>query len=225
MKPDRSKPVNLKRTDAGQASGRPASVGAGNPRNISAQDREPIAGLEHTPMWLIVLLGVLFYGVQLYLDRYAGGFNVKVHEPYVSYQELEDMRPKSGDEMILAKGMANYMTLCAPCHQASGLGNPGQAPPLVGSEWVVGSPERVIRIPIQGLTGPIQVNGQEWNATMPPMVASTVSDEDFAALLTYIRRTWGNQASAVTKEQVKAVRDAVANRSDPWTADELSKLP
>jgi hypothetical protein len=81
----------------------------------------------------------------------------------------------------------------------------------------------MIRIPLVGLAGPVEVKGQPWNLAMPAMGAA-LPDDDLAAVLTYIRQSWGNKASAITPEQVKAVRTAIGNRSQPWTATELKAI-
>ena len=117
-----------------------------------------------------------------------------------------------------------YENICGLCHGNDGLGKPSQAPPFAGSEWALGSPNRMIRIPLAGLAGPVQVNGQTWNLAMPAMGAA-LPDDDLAAVLTYIRQSWGNKGSAVTSEQVKAVRAEVGNRTQPWTAEQLNAIP
>jgi mono/diheme cytochrome c family protein len=81
----------------------------------------------------------------------------------------------------------------------------------------------MIRIPLAGLAGPVEVKGQQWNLAMPAMGAA-LPDDDLAAVLTYIRQSWGNKASAITPEQVKAVRAAVGTRTQPWTADQLKAI-
>ena len=72
------------------------------------------------------------------------------------------------------------------------MGKPGQAPPFARSEWALGNPNRMIRIPWPGLAGPIQVAGTEWNLAMPAMGAA-LPDDDLAAVLTYIRQSWGTR--------------------------------
>jgi mono/diheme cytochrome c family protein len=57
-----------------------------------------------------------------------------------------------------------------------------------------------------------------------PAMGAALSDEDLAAVLSYIRQSWGNKASAITPDQVKAIRAQVGNRSQPWTAEELDKV-
>jgi mono/diheme cytochrome c family protein len=111
------------------------------------------------------------------------------------------------------------------CHQANGLGTPGQFPPLAESDWVnEAEPGRMIRIVLNGLQGPITVKGQNYNNVMVSW--NMLSDDDIAAVITFVRqnREWGNKASAVTPEQVKAVRAKVKGRTTAYTPDELLKI-
>ena len=78
------------------------------------------------------------------------------------------------------------------------------------------------RIPLAGVSGPIKVKDQMWNLSMPAMGAS-MSDEDLALVLTYIRSSWGNKGSEVTAAQVKAIRTELAGRQ-PYTEAELQKV-
>jgi mono/diheme cytochrome c family protein len=100
--------------------------------------------------------------------------------------------------------------LCAACHQPQGQGMAGLAPPLVGSPWVNGGMGAVIRIVLQGKT-----NGE---MTMPPLAA--LEDDKIAAILTYVRRAWGNEASPVTEGEVQAVRSETRLREEPWNETE-----
>jgi mono/diheme cytochrome c family protein len=106
------------------------------------------------------------------------------------------------------------------------MGKPNQAPPLAGSEWVIGPINRLIRIPLYGLSGPITVKAHEmlFAAGMPPMGAG-LADDDLAALLTYIRNSWGNKASVITPAQVKAVKTEVGNHPQPFTPEEIKQVP
>jgi mono/diheme cytochrome c family protein len=191
-----------------------------------ADDFEPEAEAGAVPVWLFVLLLVLVYWGMIHLDNHAGGFNKFVYGPFQSYKQLADLAPKSGPEMLIAKGEAIYGTVCIACHQATGLGSPGQYPPLAGSEWVQGSSNRVVRIPLQGLTGNIEVKGQTINGSMPAFGTTPPmdNDENVAAVLTYIRQAWGNKAPPISPEQVKAVRAETASRTSQWTPEELLKI-
>lgn len=179
------------------------------------------AGRTAVPVWLVFLLFVLLYWGMVYFDQRSGWFAPQVYAPYVSMTEVQLYQPAAGGSK--ERGRAVYETLCALCHNSDGMGKPAQAPPFVKSEWVLGPANRMIHIPLLGLTGPVQVNGQEWNLSMPAMGA-TLSDEDLAAVLTYIRQSWGNNASEITPEQVKAVKAQIGNRSQPVTAAELMSV-
>jgi len=118
-------------------------------------------------------------------------------------------------------GAQVYNSLCVACHGPDGKGLNG-LPPLVGSDWPKGAAERSIKIVLQGMTGPVEVAGQNYNIDMPPQGA-VLSDEKIAAALTYVRKTFAGGAGAVTPELVKSVRAATAGRTTPWTAAELLK--
>jgi mono/diheme cytochrome c family protein len=119
-------------------------------------------------------------------------------------------------------GEQTFSTVCAACHQANGKGLPGAFPSLAGSDWVTADPETPIRIVLAGLSGPIKVAGADYNSMMPPPPG--LDDEKIAAVLTYVRKSFGNTADAVTKDQVAAVRASLGGRSNPFTAEELNKL-
>lgn len=114
---------------------------------------------------------------------------------------------------------ASAYGVCAPCHHANGLGIPNAYPSLVGTTWVIGDPELLIKVTLHGLQGPITVNGRPWNAMMMPL--ANLPDGQIAAALTHTRTSWGNAASPITPEQVAKVRAEHAGRTRPWTAAEL----
>lgn len=115
-------------------------------------------------------------------------------------------------------GKAEYL-VCQTCHQENGEGLPNLYPPLAGSEWVTGEPEIPIAIVLHGMQGEITVKGAKYNNVMAPW--ASLSDAQIAAILTYERSSWGNSASAITAEQVAAVRAKTASRTTPWTPDEV----
>ena len=176
------------------------------------------------PVWLVVLLLVLLFWGMVSFDRSGGwSFDPALYGPYTSLTELQSYEPR-GAGSSLERGKAVYENVCALCHNPDGMGKPNQAPPFAGSDWAMGSAARMIRIPLSGLSGPVKVKDTEWNLSMPAMGAA-LPDDDLAAVLTYIRQSWGNKGSAVTPEQVKAVRAEIGNRSQPWTAEQLNAIP
>ena len=115
---------------------------------------------------------------------------------------------------------------CAVCHQANGQGVPGSFPPLAGSEWATAANTALpIRVVLHGLQGAVTVKGQKFNGAMPAYgTMQPMSDSDVAAVLTYVRSSWGNAASAVTPAQVAEQRSATAARTTPWAPADLAPL-
>ena len=194
------------------------------PTTVSPES-EPIPMFSTLPVWLVVLMLLLLYRGAVFFDQHGGWFESKVYKPYISLADVERFQPRSRAGAQLARGKVIFETICALCHNPDGMGKPNQAPPLAGSEWAnAEGPNRMIRIPLSGLTGPITIKDQQWNLAMPAMGAA-LADEDLAAVLTYIRHSWGNKASAVTADQIKNVRAEIANRTQPWTVEELKAIP
>ena len=130
------------------------------------------------------------------------------------------VKPLTAEEQArFDAGKALFTTVCAACHQIDGRGLDGLAPPLLDSEWVLGVPERAIRIVLKGVRGPISVAGRMHTGDMPAF--GIFDDGQIASVLTYVRREWGHSASPVTPAQVQAARAATAGHSDAWSPQEL----
>jgi mono/diheme cytochrome c family protein len=188
----------------------------------TADPGEPASPGAVVPVWLLILMVLLLYGGAVYFDQHGGWFDSRVYAPYRSAAELQKYQPRT-EGLDLERGRVVFETVCALCHGVDGAGKPGQAPPLVGSDWVLGNPNRMIRIPLYGLSGPIRVKDQDWNLAMPAMGAA-LPPNDLAAVLTYIRTSWGNKASAITPEQIQGVKAQVGNRAQPFTAADLNAV-
>jgi mono/diheme cytochrome c family protein len=190
-------------------------------------DAEPTATRAEASKWIVALMVVtvvmIFFGGH-YLDTHGGWFDPKVYAPYQNADEVLSFQPQSGAAAAAARGRKVYEAVCGVCHGVDGAGKPGQFPPLAGSEWVNGKGvNRLVRIPLQGLVGTITVQGKDWNLNMAAMGVA-LSDDDLAAVLTYVRTSWGNKAGEVTADDVKKVRAEVAGHQ-ATTAAELMKLP
>lgn len=155
------------------------------------------------------------------------GFYVGADQPvYVTYGTsdpvlrtfIRTLMSSGGD--AASKGQAIFQKTCAACHQRDGSGRPGLAPPLVGSEWVLApGGERLARIVLNGLSGPITVQGREWNLPMPPW-RDNLDDDAVAVVLSYIRSGLGtNRAAAIKPELVNTARQQ--SHAGPETATEL----
>ncbi len=126
------------------------------------------------------------------------------------------------EQKLFDDGKNLYLGICASCHQPSGLGEEGKAPPLLDSPFLLGSPKRMVGVVMHGITGPIEVHGRVYNMTMPGVQG--LQDEHIAAILTYARREWEHRGDPVTPEQVAKARKAFEGRETPWTAKELETM-
>lgn len=179
------------------------------------------------PLWAMFLLMLVAIIAGGQLGPMTGGWSFNVSNPFAAAGG-GDPRPGGVDAggaldpfaLAMKKGASGY-AVCGGCHQGNGGGLPGQFPPLAKSEYVVGGTERLIRIVQHGLVGPVTVNGQGYNTPggMQPFGAA-MSSQDLANVLTFVRNSWGNQATMVTKEMVQKVRDE-EKRASQWTAAEL----
>ncbi len=108
----------------------------------------------------------------------------------------------------VAAGQALFAGTCSTCHQADGKGLAGVFPPLAGSDYLAKGNDALIGIVLNGLTGPVTVNGQDYNSVMPPM--SQLTDDEVANILTYVVNSWGNAGGQVSAEEVARVRAGTA---------------
>lgn len=195
---------------------------------VTRERPEPQEGMEPVSLWLVVFIAVLLFWAGSYLTQYSGGFRAdEFNEGQINVKAAPARGGGSEDpaEEMARAGAAVYANNCGVCHQADGNGTPGLFPPLAGSEWVLAEgPNRLVRIVLHGLQGPIQVKGTAFNNQMNAF-GPNLSDKEISAVLTYIRNTWGNKASMVTPEEVAAVRAATDPRSVAWTAEELDAVP
>ena len=128
----------------------------------------------------------------------------------------------AAEQKLFDDGKNLYLGICASCHQASGLGEEGKAPPLLDSPFLLGAPKRMAGIVMHGITGPIEVHGRVYNMTMPGVQG--LQDKHIAAILTYARREWEHRGDPVSPAQVAAARKAFQGRETPWTAKELDEM-
>lgn len=133
-------------------------------------------------------------------------------------------------EMLRAsfpKGATLFYFNCKTCHGIDGNGTASLAPPFNQSEWVTGDKNKLISIVLFGLTGPVKVNGHlykapEINGDMPGIgFSKAISDEDIAQVLSFIRKSWQNNAEKITTEEVQQVRLKWKDRQKSFTIDEL----
>jgi len=155
----------------------------------------------------------------------AGGFLSEPEREFVTF--VPPAHLTGADLKAYETGAAIYQreAHCMTCHQAHGKGLGVIYPTLVGSPWVLGSEERLAKMVLHGLWGPMTVNGQTYDPArgVPPMTAfrAILKDDEVAAVMTFVRNTWGNRASATSPDLVKKVRQETASRSTFWSPDDL----
>lgn len=196
------------------------------PKSTSARiETEPTVSTGTARAWPFVLLGVLLFGCFLHVENSGGAFRADIYQP--GDKTPPRAAAKSPEEQLLDRGRQVYAT-CAACHQPNGMGTPGQFPPLVASEWVLHeNANRIVRLVLDGVGGPITVKGAAYSNAMVPW-RDTLNDYDIAAVSSFIRsnKEWGNNASFVTPAQVKLIREDTKSRAgQAWTADDLLKVP
>ena len=158
------------------------------------------------------------------LARDLADFSLGISEKPTKAAAVAKAKPLTPEEQkLFDDGKEVYEATCLACHQPHGMGQEGLAPPLVGTDWMASSPERLIRIVIHGLRGPIKVKDQTYEMDMPAL--GVLDDEQIASVLTYARRNWGHTYSPVTPALVKKVRQETEKREEAWTEAELLKIP
>lgn len=193
-------------------------------RAIVREPRDPLEGREPVPWWVWAVAALSLFWGGWYLGRHGGDFGTQAHIAYAMRvaSVAEEAVEMEGDAVAdpIAEGALIYARTCQACHQADGAGFAGAFPPIVGSEWVVGAPETLVRVILHGVQGPIRVAGQDFDGVMPGWEGQ-LSDAQVAAVASYIRQWDANDAGAIDAETVAAVRLADAGRTVPWTAEEL----
>lgn len=124
-----------------------------------------------------------------------------------------------GKEIYMKEGY------CTTCHQPDGKGLTSSGfPPLTNTKWVTGSEERLIKVVLNGLLGPIEVDGKKYPGQVPMTpFAGMLNDNEVAAVLTYVRNSFGNQAPAVSADKVKMVRAASKSHEGFYSPTQLLK--
>lgn len=183
---------------------------------------EPHEGMSPVPLFLVFLIATLCFFSGVYFVKYSGNFQSDAFSPH--FNPGAAAAPPV-EISLFDRGEKVFRSQCVACHQAEGTGVPGVYPPLAGSEWVEESPELLARILINGLNGPIEVKGNTYNGNMPAFGPGglDLSDKQIAGVLTFIRQSWGHNASEVTIDMMDTYLADYSGRSTPWTASELKE--
>ncbi|MGX5852696.1 PVC-type heme-binding CxxCH protein [Dyadobacter jiangsuensis] len=154
-------------------------------------------------------------------EAHLKGENVKKEKQTVAATNL-----KGKDLILFNQGRQIYAKegYCGTCHQPDGKGLEASGFPPLSGAWVTGSDERLIKIALKGLLGPIEVNGKKYPGQVPMTpFAGLLKDDEVAAVLTYVRNSFGNKAAAISPEKVKQVRAATEAKKDFYSPEQLLK--
>lgn len=193
-------------------------------RQVLREQFEPSEGQQRVPITLFLFFVGLAMWAGWYLSEYDGNFQANVYDGPDAFRQMDlsqagETKERQIDPLLLGKRIYNN---CITCHQAGGEGVAGQYPPLNQSRWVLGDDRILARILLNGLNGPIEVRGATYNAQMPAW--KQLSDRDIAAVLTYIRSAWDNQAPPVAEDTLASVRAATTGKPGAYSAVELESL-
>ncbi|MEO6932629.1 MAG: cytochrome c, partial [Chitinophagaceae bacterium] len=178
-------------------------------------------------------LAVLAVASKMPLDRWmrpsyeTALAHLNGHEVAAKKPEIVKTALKGADSILFTKGKAIYMRegFCTTCHQPDGKGLPASGfPPLSKSNWVAGSQDRLIKLVIKGLYGPLEVSGVKYPGQVPMTpFGGMLKDDEIAAVITYVRNSFGNKAAAVSPLKVKQIRAAIKAKTGFYTPEELLK--
>ena len=165
------------------------------PAPVLRENPEPTSSNAPIPLALTSVFFVIIFLAGIYLALNSGGFRSDVFSPKLVSWSGGGAGGVAAPVDPKVVGKRIYTQNCVVCHQTSGLGMPGQFPPLVGSEWVVGgdwvADNHLVSILLHGMQGAVQVKGVTYNNAMPPW--KQLKDDQIAAVLTYIRSEWGSR--------------------------------
>jgi mono/diheme cytochrome c family protein len=180
---------------------------------------------EQLPVWLYIVCGVaLFFAGSSFTGLRNFNSGLLDQGPGVLTSANSGAQAAQAPATPMDVGKALYGGNCANCHQGSGAGQPGSYPPLVASEWVMGSKDRLAAILFNGITGSLTIKGDTYSTQVMPGWQHVFTDEKLAAIMTYIRGSWGNDGSAVTPDEVAAARAKYSTHDAPYTEAELMKI-
>ena len=207
---------------------KPSVRGFTSEYNVSSEENpKPTSGQEPFPVWLMITCVLLMVIGGASIGSNSGGFNFSnSHQAGYSPSAPSGLTGKAPElsefEKYVNGGEAVYKAVCNGCHQATGQGQ-GQIPPLVDSEWVTQGTERFAQIVLNGLSGPITVNGASYGAAVMPAQKGAINDKQVAQVMTYVRYKFGNISdTVVTKEMIEVARQKFGDKPNQYTVSELS---
>ena len=215
MKPEADRKPGAGRGDAPAPAPAPHEPDALEYAAMRRENADPDEKVRPLPWFFTMFLGAMGMWGAFYIAATPSG-EVSAYGDQRTVSQLRPPAPAATAAAGAARvdGKQLYGALCAACHQASGQGLPGVFPPLAGAEWVLGDERILISLLLHGVQGEIIVKGNTYNGVMPAF--GNRSDDEVAAVLTYIRAEWGNQAAPVTAAAVQAQRQATQGQAGPY---------
>ena len=203
--------------------------------SVQREKPEPSADVTPMPLWLTGICAGAMVWAGTYFGVFHGGLSANVFNEYESSPAVLFPQPqKAGGKAAATEapqslaqvGKGVFGQYCQACHQTTGMGAPGQFPPLVKSEYVNGSEKRLIAILLKGAQGPITVLGEThtYSGNMVPWEAQ-LSPKKIAAVASYIRQEWGNSAPEISEAKVNAAKKEFAAQAAQWTEAQLQQIP
>jgi mono/diheme cytochrome c family protein len=204
------------------------AIKAGAPDFVETPDPDfatPPPADEPLPIWLFIVCGfALFMAGSSFAGFGTFGRGLYDQGPGAPLAMTQTQQTAAVPDDPFLQGKKAYGSYCASCHQAAGVGQPGKYPPLSGSEWVLGSKERLEAIILHGLSGPVQVKGASYGTDQMAPWGTVLDDKHLASVMTYIRGSWDNKADPVTPEEAAAARAKFTSQSAPYGEADLLKI-
>jgi mono/diheme cytochrome c family protein len=196
---------------------------------VYKEHEEPRDGFEPVPVWMAAAFGILIFWAGWYVASNSGNYTPDyLDQPNPNSVGPSFVEPKTPEEMR-ALGSRLY-SHCVVCHQADGKGVEGLYPPLQNADWLVGekaTPGRLARLMLHGGKGEWEIAGNKFTHPMPAY--GNWKDYEIAAVLTFVRGSWGNAADPIAAEEIAKAREATKGRpvngSAGWTMADLLKSP
>ncbi len=157
----------------------------------------------HRSSLFILSFFMIFFGISC--NRNAE--NTKQVKPPDKIQTNDIQSIGLSDDDILKRGQDVYNRNCLTCHQENGSGVPMMYPPITESDFISGDNEKLIKLILKGMSGPIEIKTELYNSIMPPQ--NNLDDQQISALITYLRSTFSNSGKQVSTEEVTKVRESL----------------
>lgn len=191
---------------------------------------EPSEGQEPIPAWYVIICFAVTAFCFSYFGMFSGGFSWTEYDERAGVANLFPGASKGGGagdgavakvdknspEVMKEKGGKFYSRYCASCHGGTGAGSAGQYPTLIGSKWATGNGHSTVAVLLNGIKAGEGISGKKYSNVMAAW-GPQLNDYQMAAVLTYVRTSWGNEASPIHPDFVKEQRAALEANRDPWT--------